>query len=154
MYEMGFRILFCLFIFNPPFLLTYLWVFVIQGWGSAGSPQSTLCAMGSGCGCKHGSGGSPNGHFQGSHPQLTLDLLYAAAGEVSKMRMNEESYGFGPLTAPPRKPSSVSLPLKNREHDVGVYQQLQASQVSTILLSSVFSGLCFPLCLMEFVLVV
>lgn len=101
-------------------------------WGSSGSPQSTLCAVGSGCGCKQSSSrGSPNGHYQASHPQLTLDLLYAAAGEVSKMRMNEEAYGFinsrGPL-APPRKPSPVSVPLKNRETDAEVYQQLQASQ--------------------------
>lgn len=91
--------------------------------------------MGSGCGCKQGSSrGSPNGHFQASHPQLTLDLLHAAAGEVSKMRMNEESYGFTntsrPL-APPRKPVSVSVPLKNLEADAVVYQQLQASEVST-----------------------
>ncbi|XP_023545028.1 uncharacterized protein LOC111804453 [Cucurbita pepo subsp. pepo] len=103
-----------------------------HGWGFSGSPQSTLCSVGSGCGCKQGSSrGSPNGHFQASHPQLTLDLLHAAAGEVSKMRMNEESYGFTntsrPL-APPRKPVSVSVPLKNLEADAVVYQQLQASE--------------------------
>lgn len=105
--------------------------------------------MGSGCGCKQGSSrGSPNGHYQASHPQLTLDLLYAAAGEVSKMRMNEETYGFinscGPL-APPRKPSPVSVPLKNREPDAEVYQQLQASQVSTTVHSLEFFhlSLCF-----------
>ncbi|XP_022151566.1 uncharacterized protein LOC111019479 [Momordica charantia] len=105
-----------------------------HGWGSSGSPQSTLCAVGSGCGCKQGcSRGSPNGHYSqaASQPQLTLDLLYAAAGEVSKMRLNEEAYGLinnrGPLP-PPRKPSPVSVPVKNREPDAGVYQQLQASQ--------------------------
>lgn len=126
----------------------------LQVWGSSGSPQSTLCAMGSGCGCKQSSSrGSPNGHYQASHPQLTLDLLYAAAGEVSKMRMNEEAYGFinscGPL-APPRKPSPVSVPLKNREPDVEVYQQLQASQVSTTVHSLEFFIRLSALSLMGF----
>ncbi|XP_022966595.1 uncharacterized protein LOC111466227 [Cucurbita maxima] len=103
-----------------------------HGWRSSGSPQSTLCTVGSGCGCKQSSSrGSPNAQSLGSHPQLTLDLLYAAAGEVSKMRMNEEAYNFvnnRGHSVPPRKPSPVSVPLKNRDTDAGVYQQLQASQ--------------------------
>ena len=107
--------------------------FFKQGWRSSGSPQSTLCTVGSGCGCKQSSSrGSPNAHSVVSHPQLTLDLLYAAAGEVSKMRMNEEAYNFvnnRGHSVPPRKPSPVTVPVKNRDNDAGVYQQLQASQV-------------------------
>ncbi|KAE8697735.1 copper transporter 1-like [Hibiscus syriacus] len=79
-----------------------------KGFVLSSSPQSTLCALPSGCGCKEGSGrGSPNCQYRVSSPPATWDLLYAAAGEVERLRMNEETYGgfsnsglFGP---PPRK---------------------------------------------------
>ncbi|GAY49800.1 hypothetical protein CUMW_121880 [Citrus unshiu] len=84
----------------------------------SGSPQSTLCTVGRGCGCRQGSSrGSPGCQSQVSSPPETWDLLYAAAGEVARMRMNEESYGYhqhnGGLLCPPRKPSPISVPLKN-----------------------------------------
>ncbi|KAK9289900.1 hypothetical protein L1049_008061 [Liquidambar formosana] len=108
-----------------------------KAWVMAGSPQSTLCALGSGCGCRQGSSrGSPNGPSQASSPPGTWDLLYAAAGEVARMRMNEEGFGYHHssrgLLGPPRKPTPVSV---NPNSDVGFYpkqslshQQLQAAQ--------------------------
>ncbi|KAL5742650.1 hypothetical protein ACOSP7_029382 [Xanthoceras sorbifolium] len=100
----------------------------------SGSPQSTLCAVGSGCGCKQGSSqGSPNCQSQVSSPPGTWDLLYAAAGEVARMRMNEESYSGhryyrgGLLGGPPRKESTVSVTVKNPQQNlvdhVGFYSQ-------------------------------
>ncbi|KAK2657741.1 hypothetical protein Ddye_010793 [Dipteronia dyeriana] len=105
----------------------------------SGSPQSTLCAIGSGCGCKQGSSrGSPNCQSIVSSPPGTWDLLYAAAGEVARMRMSEESYGghrynrgglLGGcgLPGPPRKQSPVSVPVKNHNQNfidhVGFYSQ-------------------------------
>lgn len=60
-----------------------------------GSPQSTLC------GCKQGSSrGSPNNCLSPAAPQKSynngaaaLDVLYAAAGEVAKLKMSEKG-GF------------------------------------------------------------
>ncbi|RVX05986.1 hypothetical protein CK203_018662 [Vitis vinifera] len=90
-------------------------------WGMAGSPQSTLCAVGGGCGCKQASSrGSPISPSQVSSPPATWDLLYAAAGEVAKIRMNDEEYGYQQsrgLLAPPRKPSPISVPVKNANTD-------------------------------------
>ncbi|KAK1562108.1 hypothetical protein Q3G72_006393 [Acer saccharum] len=105
----------------------------------SGSPQSTLCAIGSGCGCKQGSSrGSPNCQSLVSSPPGTWDLLYAAAGEVARMRMSEDSYGGhrynrGGLLGggPPRKQSPVSVPAKNHHQNfidhVGFYSQHQQS---------------------------
>ncbi|KAM0985662.1 hypothetical protein ACFX13_013123 [Malus domestica] len=74
-----------------------------KGWVASDSPQSTLCAVGSGCGCGQGlSRGSPNAQS----PPATWDLLHAAAGEVAKMRINQ-SRG---LLGPPRKPSPIRTP--------------------------------------------
>ncbi|GMI96468.1 hypothetical protein like AT3G54000 [Hibiscus trionum] len=77
------------------------------------SPQSTLCSLPSGCGCKQGSSrGSPNCQSGVSSPPATWDLLYAAAGEVERLRMNEETYvGFssGGLFGPPAIKSSPNL---------------------------------------------
>jgi len=107
----------------------------------SGSPQSTLCAVGSGCGCGQGSSrGSPSG----SSPPATWDLLYAAAGEVERMRMNnEEGCGFNNqsrgLLGPPRKPSPVSIPLKNPNSDVSLYQQQQSLSYQKLQASQVIS---------------
>ncbi|KAM0022903.1 hypothetical protein Hdeb2414_s0023g00633711 [Helianthus debilis subsp. tardiflorus] len=54
----------------------------------AGSPQSMLC------GCKNGSSrGSPNcrSPVEANRNETSWDLLYAAAGEVARMRMTEEA---------------------------------------------------------------
>ncbi|XP_062095420.1 uncharacterized protein LOC133801257 [Humulus lupulus] len=102
----------------------------------SGSPQSTLCAVGNGCGCGQGSSReSPKAHSRVSSPPETWDLLNAAAGEVAKMRMNEEEYMFyhsRGLLGPPTKPSPVA---NTPNPDIGFYlnqsisqKQLQASQ--------------------------
>ncbi|KAF8397408.1 hypothetical protein HHK36_016324 [Tetracentron sinense] len=107
----------------------------------SGSPQSTLCALGSWSGSSRG---SPNGPSQVSSPPSTpmnvkddaWDLLYVAAGQVVRMKMNndESMYNHGRgLLDPPRKPDPISAPLK--DPNVGVftnqvltYQQLQNTQ--------------------------
>ncbi|XP_024024946.1 uncharacterized protein LOC21406409 [Morus notabilis] len=65
-------------------------------WTLSRSPQSTLCALGSGCGCE--SRGSPNeAHSRVPSPPpprpsaATWDLLNAAAGEVAKMRLMSQN---------------------------------------------------------------
>ncbi|KAK3037480.1 hypothetical protein RJ639_031974 [Escallonia herrerae] len=125
-----------------------------KSWGMATSPQSTLCNdMGGGCGCKIGSSrGSPNCLSQVSSPPPSTaalnrndsawGLLYAAAGEVARMRMIEEgarSYyqNRGRVAAPPAcKPSPISVPLKNPNPNSNLafhsnqplsYHQLQAA---------------------------
>ncbi|KAK9158925.1 hypothetical protein Scep_005499 [Stephania cephalantha] len=94
----------------------------------AGSPQSTLCAVGS---CS--SRGSPNGPSQVSSPPSTpvngkddaWELLYAAAGQVVRIKMNDEGSNYfrggggggRGLLGPPRKLSPVpSQNLNNSNH--------------------------------------
>ncbi|XVE76462.1 hypothetical protein DITRI_Ditri12bG0175000 [Diplodiscus trichospermus] len=105
-----------------------------KGWVLSSSPESTLCAFKTGCGCKQRSSrGSTICQSRVSSPPETWVLLHAAAGEVARLRMNEESYGGfnnrGLLGPPARKPSP--------NHDVsGFYpphqslsnQRLQATQ--------------------------
>ncbi|XP_058109382.1 uncharacterized protein LOC131252727 [Magnolia sinica] len=112
----------------------------------ASSPQSTLCAVGSWSGCSHGSSrGSSNGPSQVSSPPSTpldrkddaWDLLYAAAGQVVRMKMNDEVPKFQGrgLLGPPRKPAppATSGPLKTPcagyySNQVLAHQQMQSSQ--------------------------
>lgn len=127
-------------------VVCFFFFFVLKGWVVSGSPQSTLCALESGCGCRQGSShGSPNGSSRVSSPPPTWDLLHAAAGEVERMRMNtEEGYNSSSFSnqssrgifAPPRKQSPISIPSKNPNPDVSLYplqslsyQKLQATQV-------------------------
>ncbi|KAJ8533008.1 hypothetical protein K7X08_015897 [Anisodus acutangulus] len=118
-----------------------------KGLSLSGSPQSTLC------GCKYGSSrGSPNGPSQASspplmtRPEVSMDLLYAAAGEVARIRMLEEIAGLynnnkgsgGIWAAPPRKTTSpVPVGPKKPNPNLGSfntnqaqisYQQLQFAQ--------------------------
>ncbi|KAL4297767.1 hypothetical protein GQ457_12G009050 [Hibiscus cannabinus] len=67
-----------------------------KGWVLSSSPQSTLCPLPSGCGCKHvSSRESPNCQSRVSSPPATWDLLHGDAGEVERLRMKEEKYvGF------------------------------------------------------------
>ncbi|QCE01285.1 hypothetical protein DEO72_LG7g2581 [Vigna unguiculata] len=67
--------------------------------GLAGSPQSILSGIGSWSGRSGGSGdGSPNGSSRVPSPTTTpfkatndaWDVLYAAAGQVARLRMNDE----------------------------------------------------------------
>ncbi|KAJ9185285.1 hypothetical protein P3X46_004938 [Hevea brasiliensis] len=111
-----------------------------KAWVVSGSPQSTLCGLGSGCGCRQAScRGRPNDFSRGSSTPATWDLLYAAAGEVARMRINQEGYGLNGhnsgILGPPRKPSPVSVPVENSKPDAGLYpmpsltyQKLQAAQ--------------------------
>ncbi|KAL8526808.1 hypothetical protein ACS0TY_015869 [Phlomoides rotata] len=88
--------------------------YTAKGLKLSGSPQSTLC------GFKPGSSqSSPNGGSRVSSPPITQeatgwDFLYAAAGEVARMRMTEEAAAFrsSKLFAPPPKPVSVAVPVK------------------------------------------
>ncbi|OMO97344.1 hypothetical protein COLO4_14683 [Corchorus olitorius] len=106
-----------------------------KGWVLSGSPQSTLCGLGNGCGCKQGSSrGSPNCQSRVSSPPGTWDLLYAAAGEVARMRMNEESYGgFNNrgLLGPPARKASPNLDVSSYyppHQSFSHHQKLQATQ--------------------------
>lgn len=93
----------------------------------AGSPQSTLC------GCKMSSSrGSPNCPSPPATAALnrneaSWDLLYAAAGEVARMRMVEEAasryYNQNKNYMAQQAPRRTSSPNLN-------YQQLQVAQVS------------------------
>ncbi|XP_043698230.1 uncharacterized protein LOC122648963 isoform X2 [Telopea speciosissima] len=116
-----------------------------KAWILSGSPQSTLCAFGSlSAGSAGSSRGSPNGPSQVCSPPSTpmngkddaWDLLYAAAGQVVRMKMNDEvpkcHQGRG-LLGPPRKPASITPPLKNPNvamysNQAFTHQQLQSNQ--------------------------
>ncbi|KAI3447730.1 hypothetical protein Pfo_004395 [Paulownia fortunei] len=95
----------------------------------SGSPQSTLC------GCKPGSRGSPNSVSRGCSPPgakdaLGWDLLYAAAGEVARMRMVEETAAFYSAKhfAPPPKPSPFTVPQRNPNPASGFYPNQTQTQ--------------------------
>ncbi|CAK8541798.1 unnamed protein product [Lathyrus sativus] len=101
----------------------------------SGSPQSTLCAFGSGCRCRNvssSSHGSPNSVCEVSSSKATWDLLHAAAGEVERMRLNQQRYNS-------QKLSPITLSSKNNtvstNHEMGYFtqhslshQQLQIAQ--------------------------
>ncbi|KAJ8551064.1 hypothetical protein K7X08_000434 [Anisodus acutangulus] len=119
-----------------------------KGLSLSGSPQSTLC------GCKYGSSrGSPNGPSQASspplmtRPEVSMDLLYAAAGEVARIRMMEETAGLynnnkggggiwasprkttSPVPVGPKKPNLSSLGSFSTTNQQQLsYQQLQFAQ--------------------------
>ncbi|XP_057983023.1 uncharacterized protein LOC131167952 [Malania oleifera] len=98
----------------------------------SGSPQSTLCDVWGGCGCREDSSrGSPNGPSRVSSPPATWELLHAAAGEVARMRMNEEGTGYYDgrgLLIPLRKTTLVSAPVKNPNSNGGLYYDQSLSQ--------------------------
>ncbi|KAA8534148.1 hypothetical protein F0562_031659 [Nyssa sinensis] len=90
----------------------------------SGSPQSTLSVVGSWSGRSAvSSNGSPNGPSQVSSPPTTplspkndaWDLIYAAAGEVSRLKMNGVGPPNGRLLGPPRSiiPVHPSPAVKN-----------------------------------------
>lgn len=117
-----------------------------KGWSLAGSPQSTLCSALGGCDCNQGSSrGSPNGPSRVSSPPEASrtdgawDLLYAAAGEVARIRMAESGTGFRSKNNGlfvPRKPGPISVPHKTPTPNLGFqpsqphppYQHLKALQ--------------------------
>nr|GMC75821.1 uncharacterized protein LOC109191910 isoform X2 [Ipomoea batatas] len=109
-----------------------------KAWRLSGSPQSTLCGvLGGGCGC------SPNYPSRVSSPPTpemarnaddgAWDLLYAAAGEVARMKMMEEAAAAlyqskNGVWAPPRRPSPVTVPSAPQNPQLSTYQQLQLAQ--------------------------
>nr|GMC74302.1 uncharacterized protein LOC109191910 isoform X2 [Ipomoea batatas] len=109
-----------------------------KAWRLSGSPQSTLCGvLGGGCGC------SPNYPSRVSSPPTpemarnaddgAWDLLYAAAGEVARMKMMEEAAAAlyqtkNGVWAPPRRPSPVTVPSTPQNPQLSTYQQLQLAQ--------------------------
>lgn len=120
-----------------------------KAWAMSGSPQSTLTSfMGGYNGYKEGSSrGSPNGPSLSTSPpqaaplnrsDASWNLLYAAAGEVARMRMTAANEGFGGyyqkdgLFYPPRIPSPVAKTSNQgfqSNHNKSLsYQQLQVAQ--------------------------
>ncbi|KAI8556768.1 hypothetical protein RHMOL_Rhmol05G0281000 [Rhododendron molle] len=119
-------------------------------WAMAGSPQSTLSSFMGGYQREGSSRGSPNGPSLGTSPpqaaplnrsDTAWSLLYAAAGEVARMRMSNPTTNEGfvggyyqkeGLFCPPRIPSPV---LKQTHQGFQPsnkqslsYQQLQVAQ--------------------------
>ncbi|GLU18322.1 hypothetical protein SLE2022_346280 [Rubroshorea leprosula] len=72
----------------------------------SGSPQSTLCAVGSSCGCRQWSSrGSPKRQSLLPSSPRTWDLLHAATVEVTRMQGKEEPFNHErSLLTPPKKP--------------------------------------------------
>ncbi|KAL8504743.1 hypothetical protein ACS0TY_016065 [Phlomoides rotata] len=98
-----------------------------KAWNLSGSPQSTLC------GCKAGSRGSPNSISGVCSPpdaedQRRWDLLYAAAGEVARMRLIEETAPFysSKLYAPQAKPTPVTAHQQTHNLSSPYFQNPQA----------------------------
>ncbi|XP_071701112.1 uncharacterized protein [Rutidosis leptorrhynchoides] len=100
-------------------------------WVMAGSPQSTLC------GCKQGSSsrGSPNC----VSPPLTApevnrkisswDLLYAAAGEVARMRMVEEAAARYYLDSQPPRKTTSNPNLRYQQPQAAQFQRFKKEQM-------------------------
>lgn len=62
----------------------------------SGSPQSTLCTVGNGCGCRQwASHGGQKCQSRVPTAPNSWDLLFEAAEEVARMRANEESMNHG-----------------------------------------------------------
>ncbi|PON87615.1 TIP41-like protein [Trema orientale] len=107
-------------------------------WVLAGSPQSTLSGIGSWSGRSTiSSNGSPNGPSQVVSPPTTpfganndtWDLIYAAAGQVARLKISNEeaklaNRGRG-LLGPPRIPSPLP-PVRNPNN--GLYSDQSLSQ--------------------------
>lgn len=103
----------------------------------ATSPQSTLCDSGIWSASNEG---SPNGPSQVSSPPSTpleqrkddaWDILYAAAGQVGRMKQNEQRVNGRGLLIPPKKPPTfVESPatLYRSYNQILAQQQLQAAQ--------------------------
>ncbi|XP_057431731.1 uncharacterized protein LOC130724507 [Lotus japonicus] len=102
---------------------------------SAGSPQSTLSGIGSWSG--RSSDGSPNGQSRVPSPQTTpfadpWEVLYAAAGEVARLKMNRCASHFDLHNTSLVRPASnkFSNPNLNQVHQqVNQNQQCASSSI-------------------------
>ncbi|GKV10080.1 hypothetical protein SLEP1_g21499 [Rubroshorea leprosula] len=101
-----------------------------KGLRLSGSPQSTLCAVGTGCGHRQWSSrGSPKCQSRLPSPPRTWDLLYAAAGEVARLRANEDLFNHGRGLLPPPRKSSPNLEVGGFHSSQSLsHQKLQATQ--------------------------
>ncbi|KAG4953337.1 hypothetical protein JHK82_038957 [Glycine max] len=112
--------------------------------GLAGSPQSILSGIGSWSGRSGGSGdGSPNGSSRVASPTTTpfegsndaLDVLYAAAGQVARLKMNDEvssKFDFqsrGVLGGLPPPVAAENAFFANQGVSQVRYQQVRTEQV-------------------------
>ncbi|KAG1337804.1 hypothetical protein COCNU_04G001100 [Cocos nucifera] len=103
-----------------------------------GSPQSTLTAWStSGKGSPTGPSlvSSPPSSPMVQHKEDPWDVLYEAAGQVMRLRLNEQIVQGRGLLGPPRKPSPPIPDPSQNPHKAGYYhaavltkQQLQAAQ--------------------------
>lgn len=114
-----------------------------KGWKLSSSPQSTLC------GCKFGSSGSPNSVSGVCSPpdaedHLRRDYLYAAAEEVARMRMIEETAAFysskrlPPQVKPSPSPTAGFYPNQARSQNHISSQLLQAAKQQQMLKKGVY----------------
>ncbi|KAK4345674.1 hypothetical protein RND71_035850 [Anisodus tanguticus] len=91
------------------------------------SPQSTLCGV---LGSKQGSNSvSPKypSQMEGESRKGTVDLLYAAVGEVARMKMMEDKNG---IWAPPRKTSPVYVDPNMCKPNLGSFYSNQPPPLS------------------------
>ncbi|WCJ28380.1 hypothetical protein M5689_010081 [Euphorbia peplus] len=109
-----------------------------KGRAVSGSPQSTLCGS-DGCSCrKISSNGSPNECSKVTSPPATWDLLHAAAGEVARIRMDEEGcvlnrHSTGILGVPqnstPDLPFSLQPPIAYQKIQAAQFHQMRQQQI-------------------------
>ncbi|GKV42996.1 hypothetical protein SLEP1_g50343 [Rubroshorea leprosula] len=94
----------------------------------SGSPQLTLCAVGSSCGCRQWSTrGSPKRQSVLPSSPRTWDLLHAATVEVTRMQGKEEPFNHErSLLAPPKKPPT-NLDFPQLKHEQQIMRQQSAS---------------------------
>lgn len=102
----------------------------------AGSPQSTLSGIGSWSGRSGGSSnGSPNCPSQGPSPPTTpfgndnntWDLIYAAAGQVARLKMSDESLKYNYQNRVLLPPLKSSTPSAAKGCNFGVYSNQSLS---------------------------
>lgn len=101
------------------------------------SPQSTLGILDSG-GSQGSSRGSPNGWSRPTSPPATWDVLYAAAGEVQRMKASEDGTGYfdGARGISDRykksNPVLVSVPMPNNNNFTSPVSYDQAEQLKLL----------------------
>ena len=125
-------------------------------WVMAGSPQSTLSGIGSWSGRSGvSSNGSPNGPSQFPSPPTTpfgaqndtWDLIYAAAGQVARLKVSGESQKYNPqsrglLSYPNTTPAATSAAPKSCNFGLYSNQPLTHNLPQTAQVSLYLSSVC------------